>query len=93
MANETIERTVVSTTTQEQSTAEYNGWNLNFTAQIDSGVVKNVNAYGNKGEHNVSASISEQGYINIGFSQGGRDLALMGALMDELEAMTAVVEE
>ncbi|MCY4781760.1 hypothetical protein ORI89_19090 [Sphingobacterium sp. UT-1RO-CII-1] len=87
MANQKIERTVVSTTTQEQSTAELNGWNLNFTSQIDGGTVQSVNVWGNKGDHSVNASINQDGYINIGFNQGGRDEVLINALMDELEEM------
>lgn len=88
---ETIQRTVVSTITQQQSKATFQGWTLVFNAQLDNQMVKSVSVHGNKEGSTVSASISEQGYINVGFNQGPGDSALISALMSELEAMKTPV--
>lgn len=90
MATPKITREVVATTTQEQSTATFNGWKLNFTTSKDGDTVKSVNVYGEKNGTNVSASVSGNGYVNIGFSTGGRDNALMTALLDELATIATV---
>lgn len=86
--NNTIERIVVATSVQEQSTAEYNGWMLNFTSQSEGEAVKSVNVHGQKESASVNASINENGYVSIGFN-GGRDNTLAVALMDELDAIIA----
>lgn len=83
METQGITRTVVSTNTQEVSTAEFNGWNLNFTVTTGGGV--SVSVSGSKGEHTVFASKNEDGYINVGFSQGAIDTDLYLALVDELQ--------
>lgn len=85
MATEGVTRTVVSTNTHEVSTAEFNGWNLNFTVTSGEGV--NVSVSGSKGEHTVFASKNEDGYINVGFSQGAIDADLYLALVDELQGI------
>lgn len=84
--NNTIERTVVATSVQEQSTAEFNGWSLNFTTQSEGDQVKSINVNGQKEQSSVNASISESGYMNVGYS-GVRDNALTVALMDEMDAI------
>lgn len=82
-----IEREVVATTMQELSKATFNGWSLNFTINKDGDTVKNANVSGHKDGNNVSGSISENGYVNIGFNVGGRDKELAQALIDELIAI------
>lgn len=88
MANITkITRDVVATVTQETSKADFNGWNLNFNIQKNGTQIKSANVYGTKDNTNVTASLSENGAINVGFSNTDYDAALVGALAVELKAI------
>ncbi len=94
MANETkIVREVVATSVQEQSRAEFNGWTLNFNVQRSGDSVRSITVSGNKEQSSVTASKNETGYVNIGFSAGIRDSALMIAILDEMDAIGSVQAE
>lgn len=80
----TIERTVVSTTQNEISTASFNGWELNFTVVSTSEGVTDINVSGQKDGGSVFASKNADGYINVGFSQGSIDTDLYLALITEI---------
>ncbi|QQT60101.1 hypothetical protein I6I97_12575 [Sphingobacterium multivorum] len=84
-----ITREVVATVTQETSKAEFNGWNLNFNIQKSGTLIKSANVYGTKSgiTANVTASLSENGAINIGFSNTDFDATLANALAVELKAI------
>ncbi len=90
MANQnTIQREVVATTTQEQSRAVFNDWHLDFNVQRSDNKVQSITVNGYKEQSSVTASKSDQGYVNIGFSAGTRDSALMIAILDEMDKISA----
>ncbi|MFD2600166.1 hypothetical protein ACFSQ3_14505 [Sphingobacterium corticis] len=83
-----IQRQVVATSTQERSTAVFNDWNLDFNIQRSDNKVQSINVNGYKDQASVNATKNEQGYVNIGFSSGTRDSALMIAILDEMDAIS-----
>lgn len=81
-----ITRTVQSTATKEVSTANFNGWDLNFTTETtDTNVA--VSVYGTKGNQHLNASARSDGHVNIGFSQGSYDQGVANALAVEMEGI------
>lgn len=84
----TITREVVATVTQESSKANFNGWALNFNIQKDGAQVKYASVYGTKDTANVTASMAEDGAINVGFSTpAAYDALLANALAVEMKAI------
>lgn len=81
-----MDRTIKSTSTVEKSTAEFNGWELDFTKNESTEGSLTINVFGRKGENTVNANLSDNGSTSITF-RNEVDKDLMDELLDEIEGM------
>lgn len=81
-----MDREIKSTSTVEKSTAEFNGWELNFTKNSDSEGKITISVYGKKGDNSVTANLSDNGSTSITF-RNETDIALAEAVLEEIGEM------
>lgn len=81
-----MDREIKSTSTVEKSTAEFNGWALNFTKNENTNGVLSISVYGSKDDNTVSANLMEDGKTSITFKKEV-DKDLVNEVLDELDSM------
>ena len=89
-----MERTVTNVVTTENSTATFNGWDLNFEVKSDANSVKTIAVSGTK-EDNYFTLNYDNGSISNYF-QKGMDIPLFMEVLNEVNAIVdgfATVEE
>lgn len=77
-----------NTTTKEVSTAETNGWKLNFTIESSDDKLKTIQVSGTKGQNYFSANRQENGQISNSFT-GTFDVNLLSDVVAEFESITS----